>query len=203
MVNAETLTEEVLTFWFGNDEDDARVAASQAGLWWGKDSHSDESIRDRFGNWVSMARAGELDHLASTARGRLAVIILIDQFSRNLHRNSASAFSADTHALAVCQQGLEEGMDKVLRPIERVFFYLPLEHAEDLICQRQCQELMQALANEVPQPWRKTFNQFADYARRHREVIERFGRFPHRNEALARRSTDAELDYLSQPGAGF
>lgn len=193
----------VLAFWFGQETDDAKVADSQAKLWWKKDDETDRAIRHRFGALVERAGRGELDHWASDANGLLALIVLTDQFTRNMYRDTPQAFAQDEQALAWCRHMLEHDLDRKLRPVERLFAYLPLEHSEDLQDQHQCIQLMQSLAASVPAHQRETFEGFVDYAERHRVIIERFGRFPHRNAILGRSSTEQELAFLRQPGSSF
>ena len=194
---------EILNFWFGTHPDDAAVAKEQAALWWSKNEATDEEIRRRFEDLVPAAAQGELDPWAATARGRLALIILVDQFPRNIYRDTAQAFFADAKALALSVEGLERGVARELRPIERVFCYLPLEHSESLAHQERSVRCFSDLVAAVPAEQKKTFDEYLDYARRHRDVIARFGRFPHRNKILGRPSTAEELAFLSEPGSSF
>ena len=135
---------------------------------------------------------GAFDHWAETPRGTLALIILLDQFSRNLHRNSPEAFAADGKAREIARTAIERGIDRMLGEVERMFVYLPFEHSEDLADQDQSVRLFTSLGEDMTR-----------YAEDHRDVIRRFGRFPHRNAALGRTSTPDELAYLAQPDAGF
>lgn len=196
------ILEEILSFWIGEAHRPEHLAA-QIGLWFTKSEASDAVIRERFGSALEAASRGELDHLAESARGRLALLILLDQFSRNIHRGTPSAFATDARALALALDGIEKGQDRQLLPIERVFFYLPLEHAEDLAMQDRAVELFEKLRKDAPAGTERFFDGFVDYAVRHRDVIVKYGRFPHRNAILGRESTAAERDYLAQPGAGF
>jgi uncharacterized protein (DUF924 family) len=193
----------ILEFWFGDGLDAASVAAARSALWWGKSAESDEAIRRRFGDWVDRAASGELDGWLVTPRGRLALIILLDQFRRNIHRGTPAAFAADGRALQWAKEGIAGGIDDELRPIERVFFYLPLEHSEQLADQRQCVQLYKQLLDEVAPAEKPLFATYLDFAERHREIIERFGRFPHRNAILGRVSTEEELAFLEIPGSSF
>ncbi len=151
---------------------------------------------------VRSAATGELNEWLATARGRLALIILTDQFPRNIYRDTARAFSCDSKALAWCLEGLHGRSDRELRPIERVFFYLPLEHAESREHQAKSVECFTELAASVPMEQRSTFEEYLDFAMRHRDIIDRFGRFPHRNNILRRESTAEELAFLTQSGSG-
>jgi uncharacterized protein (DUF924 family) len=190
-------------FWFGTDADDAVVAREQARLWWTKHPETDAHIKARFEAWLAKALNRELDAWDASAAGRLALILLTDQFSRNIYRDTPRAFASDALALAWCKEGLQQHVDAQLRPIERVFFYLPLEHAESLDDQDEAVTRFEALIAELEPQRRAAFEGFLDYARRHREVIARFGRFPHRNRILGRQSTAEELVFLSQPGSSF
>lgn len=195
--------EDVLGFWFGTAENDTATAQSQRRLWWSKDAVVDADIRERFGALVSAAAAGRHDDWAATPRGRLALLVLLDQFPRNIYRDTAQAFAQDAQALQLALDGLTVGDDRKLRPIERVFCYLPLEHAESLNMQDRSVVLFNALAAEVAEADRGTFTGYVDYALRHRDIVARFGRFPHRNRILGRESTPEEIEFLKQPGSGF
>jgi uncharacterized protein (DUF924 family) len=133
----------------------------------------------------------------------LALILLLDQLPRAIHRATPEAFAQDSKALKVAEQGLESGADRLLRPIERLFVYLPFEHSEDMADQDRSVQLFRDLAASVPENHRETFAGFVDYAVKHREVITRFGRFPHRNLILGRESTPEEKAFLEQPGSSF
>jgi len=193
----------VLDYWFPAD------TARANKLWWGKDPELDAQIRAEFGETLAAAKAGQLDAWAETPRGRLALIIVLDQLSRNILRDDPETYAADADARALTAAGLERGDDRELQPIERLFFYLPLEHSESLADQHRCVALMEALAAEVAaEPGvsdqrRQQFAGFVDYAIRHLDIVARFGRFPHRNQLLGRESTAEELAFLTQPGSSF
>jgi uncharacterized protein (DUF924 family) len=195
--------ETVLSYWFGSGRDDASIIAERGELWFRKDPAVDADIRERFGCWVERAARGELERWGEHARGRLALIVLLDQFTRNIHRDTAEAFEHDQRALAHSLEGQSRRQDEELRAVERVFFYLPMEHAESLPVQDESVRRFEALRAAVGADLAEPFDSFLDYARQHRDVILRFGRFPHRNAALGRDSTPAEQDYLTQPDAGF
>ena len=190
-------------FWFGTSAQDAEVIASQSALWWQKQPAVDAHIRHRFAPLVERAATGELDNWLDELRGRLALILLTDQFPRNIWREQAAAFAFDVLALRWAKEALALGLDTRARAIERVFLYLPLEHSENLADQQHAVRLFDALAASVSSELRPAFDGFLDYARRHLEIIERFGRFPHRNAALGRETTAAEADFLRQPGSRF
>lgn len=196
----------VLGFWFGDAGDDAAVAQRQAKLWWGKDEAVDADMRDRFTGLLNRAMAGALDPWAATPAGLLGLIVLTDQFPRNIHRGTPLAFAADELARRWARLALERGMAAAMRPIERVFCYLPFEHSEALADQQLSVALFEALAQEMQAPDKaagEIFANFAEYARRHLEIVRRFGRFPHRNAILGRVSTPEETEFLKQPGSSF
>lgn len=188
-----TSAQEVLDFWFA-DENTVR--------WFLRDADFDQAIRERFAGTLEAAALGELDAWALTPHGWLALLIVLDQFSRNIHRGDARAFAQDGKAQALALVGLERRDDEALTPLERVFAYLPLEHAEDLALQWRSVTLFRALALQASPNARGQYENFLDYARRHCEVVTRYGRFPHRNAALGRPSTPDELAYLAE-GGGF
>lgn len=193
----------ILSYWFGPHQGDVQAAQSQASLWWKKSEEVDAEIKSRFTECVAEAGAGKLDAWADEPRGRLALILLCDQFTRHIYRDSPQAFSLDHRALAWTKEGLAVGAHQVLRPIERVFFFLPLEHSESLADQEHAVRVFETLKLSVPHDAESTFQGFLDYAIRHRDIIARFGRFPHRNAALGRPSTEEEIAFLKQPGSSF
>ncbi|MFM5655155.1 DUF924 family protein [Aeromonas veronii] len=194
----------LLDLWFGDEADDVLRATRQAPLWWGKSSETDALLASRFGELAEAVAKGSLAHWADAPSGRLAQILLLDQLPRNIHRGTPAAFAQDPLARDLCLKGLSIGADKSLSPLERVFFYLPLEHAESREQQARSVALFEALAAEqAGTPAQATFAGFADFARRHQVIIERFGRFPHRNDILGRTSTPEEAAFLQQPGSGF
>jgi len=195
--------ESVLAFWFGAPGSAAEVAGRQSKLWFGKSPANDQAVIERFATTLTAATAGQLDHWAHTPRGRLALVIVLDQFPHHVHRDQPQAFATDPQSLALSIAALESGEDRELAPIERVFLYLPLEHAESLDLQERSVSLYEQLAHEAAADERALFDGFLDYARKHRDVVVRFGRFPHRNEILGRPSTPDELEFLKQPGSRF
>lgn len=185
---------EVLEFWFDPDNQKR---------WYVADPAFDAQIRQRFGDCLDAAIAGQLTHWTQTAEGWLALLIVLDQFSRNLYRNDARAWAQDAEAQRLALWGIAEGFDCALPPLQRVFAYMPLEHGETVELQRRSVELFDDLRQDAPDDQRERFDMFYDYAVRHQVVVEQFGRFPHRNAVLGRASTADELEYLAQPGAGF
>lgn len=199
MENAES----ILRFWFGTAADDLEVAEECAKMWWKKNPKVDAEIRRRFASVVDAASNGQCDAWLANARGRLAMIILTDQFPRNMYRDTPRAFAFDSLALSLTKDGIARGVDQTLRPIERVFFYMPLEHSESIENQQRAVALFTALAESVSAEKRKLFEGFVGFAERHHTIVQRFGRFPHRNSILGRNSTPEETEFLKQPGSSF
>ena len=185
----------VLSFWFGTED---RVD----GRWFRRSDAFDREIATRFGASMAAALAGRLDDWAAQPAGTLALILLLDQFTRNVHRGTPQAFAGDPRALALARQLVASGGHRQLPPLQRWFVYMPLEHAEDPARQQQCVALFEALAAEAG-PHGDALAGALDYARRHRDVIARFGRFPHRNAILGRANTPDEETFLQQPGSAF
>ncbi|RQH08572.1 DUF924 family protein [Paraburkholderia dinghuensis] len=187
---------DVLDFWFGEPGSSEYGQARK--MWFYKDEAFDALLRERFGALLDSACAGELDAWAGTPEGALALLIVLDQFSRNCHRGTPRAFAADERALDVARQLVASGADRTLpTPQHRVFAYMPFEHAESMDAQRESLRLFGELAAEPG------CQGYYDYAVRHANVIERFGRFPHRNAQLGRASSDEELAFLREPGSSF
>lgn len=195
---------EVLAFWFGAFPLEARASAPVRKQWFRKSAAFDRRLRTRFGVTLVEALAGRLGRWAKSPEGWLALIVLLDQFTRNAFRGHPASFAGDTQALALALDGLQQGRDQALPLPARLFCYLPLEHAERLDLQERAVTLIEALA-EAPATadMRAFFASNADYARRHRDVIRQYGRFPHRNAILGRTSTPEEVAHLARPGAGF
>jgi uncharacterized protein (DUF924 family) len=191
-MNAEARA--LLDHWFAEGPDTFRE------VWFLRDDAFDAALRARFGHLVAPARDGALDAWAETPEGVLALLLLLDQLPRNLHRGSAEAFASDARALSIARRTvLERRMDRALKPMQRVFLYLPFEHAEGMAEQDLSVTLFEGLRDHPP---RAAPDGAIDYAWRHWHVIRRFGRFPHRNAALARESTAAERAWL-EAGGGF
>ncbi len=191
----------ILSFWFKEHELSAPQIDRRMDIWFGEDPVFDHEIEREFSSDVDKASQGELDHWAHDSHGRLALIILLDQFRRNIHRNSPDAFAKDRAALKLCVEGAMENIDQGLSPIQRVFFYMPLQHAESRKVQAKSLELFGRLAEAVSPTLRETFMTVAQFAELHRDIVERFGRFPHRNELLNRENTAEENEYLAGDGS--
>ena len=173
----------ILDFWFASE-----------GLWYKKDDAFDETIRQRFAADYERAAAGGLTGWRELPDGCLALIVLLDQFSRNMFRGTARAFATDALALKLAETAVERGFDQALAPARRRFVYMPFMHAEDVDHQRRCVELFAAMSGN---------SKGLEFANKHLEIIERFGRFPHRNEILGRRNTVEEAAFLETPGSSF
>jgi uncharacterized protein (DUF924 family) len=199
MENPETIRE----FWFGRSSDDKVTAAQQSALWWKKHPETDQQIRQRFEPCMMRAAQHALDDWLATPSGRLALILLTDQFPRNSYRNSPQSFAFDPLALAWAREGITKDVHLALRPIERLFFYLPLEHSESLEDQNLSVLLCEELVKNASPEQKPVFAGFLDFALRHRKIIERFGRFPHRNQILGRASTPEEAGFLKEKGSSF
>ncbi len=186
-VDAQT----VIDTWFGPAEDPERTGFRK---WWFEKSDAvDADLRARFGDAHDAALAGRLDGWLDNAESALALVLLLDQVPRNIHRDTPRAFTADPKAVAVANGALARGFDAAVPETWRMFFYMPFEHSEDLADQERCVALFTALGNE----------KLLDYAVRHRDIVARFGRFPHRNAILGRESTAEETAFLEQPGSSF
>jgi uncharacterized protein (DUF924 family) len=198
-----TQRESVLGFWFGPSGSAAEIAGRQRKLWFGKSPANDRAVIEHFAATLSAAAASKLNHWTATPRGRLALVVVLDQFPHHIYRDKPQAFATDPQALALSLEALTAGEDQQLTPIERVFLYLPLEHTESTAIQEQSVLLFERLAQEAAADERALFDDFLNYARQHRDVVARFGRFPHRNAILGRPSTPDELEFLKQPGSRF
>jgi uncharacterized protein (DUF924 family) len=195
--------QDVLTYWFGDAPDDPATAEKQAKLWWGHREATDAELRERFGAVHDEASAGRLDGWAATPEGRVALVVVLDQLSRNLHRGTPRAFAQDPAALGHALAAIEQGEDRTRPFFHRVFLYVPFEHSERIADQERCCRLFDHLLEQAPEPLQGTAKYYLQYARQHRDIVARFGRFPHRNAILGRPSSAEELQFLAQPGSGF
>jgi len=195
--------ESILHYWFGGATDDAEIVREKSALWWKQDSKVDAEIRRRFEMMLNAEIKNEFASWSSSPRGQLARVLLCDQFPRNMYRDSPRAFDYDERARKLAREAIDAGQDKKLRPVERVFLYLPFEHSETVDDQELSLRLYTALVEYVPETDRPTYQKFLEFARKHKEIIDRFGRFPHRNAILGRQSTAAEAEFLKGPGSSF
>ena len=194
---------DVLDFWFADAADGPEAFARRNRVWFRGGAPFDGECTEHFAATLEAAMSGELEHWKESPRGRLALIILLDQLSRNIYRGTPAAFQQDVQALDACRKGIERGHDEQLSPIERRFFYMPLEHAEDREVQAFSVRLFESLAQKSSEEWREQLEACAGYARQHRDIVEKFGRFPHRNALLHRDSSPAEEAYLADDAPRF
>ena len=186
-------------FWFGPLDEAGLCCQDRHALWFKANGENDQRLRERFGELVTRAVAGELDNWAGSDPGLIALVLLLDQFTRSIHRGAAEAFAGDERALGLAQHCIETGHYQRLPAIHQAFLYMPLEHCEDPEVQEECVTLFEELAVVTGS---EAIAGFTRYAVAHRDVIAQFGRFPHRNALLGRESTPEELDYLEKHG-GF
>ena len=200
---------DVLEFWFGTRPYTAAAVAQRMHFWFGTadipelQPPTDEYMRLRFAELARQAADGELASWESSPRRRLALILLFDQLPRNLHRGQAAAYAQDRRALELAIGGMQLGADAALDPVERIFFYMPLQHAESREVQEESLAAFRRLAAEAPAELGAVFAGVSRFAQLHHDIVERFGRFPHRNLPLGRESTAAERSWLDTGGATF
>ena len=197
---------EIVDFWFDGCVNGVTIPNEIMHCWFNHEDSMDHEISLRFRQHVELISDGTIKHWSSTAKGRLALIILADQFNRHLYRDTPRMYALDQYALKWTIQGIKQRTDMRLLPVERLFFYMPLQHAEDQTLQTlsvlKFNQLYQYVAKEHPaaiEPYKNSL----DYAIKHQQVIKEFGRFPHRNKILGRHPTKYEADFLSQPQTGF
>lgn len=191
------LAGDILAYWFGPRNAERDAARRPDPRWFVKDPSFDAEIRARYGDAIEAALGGAFEAWTGTPHGALARILLLDQFTRNIHRDTPLAFAGDERALATAQDAVARGLDRELDTFERWFCYLPYEHSEDAAVQERSLELFAGLAADTgdrsPYEW----------AEKHAAIVRRFGRYPHRNAILGRASTPEEVEFLKQPGSSF
>lgn len=196
-----TSPEDVIRFWFGEP---GEPPLARAETWWKKDDAFDRAIKERFQETLERGVRGELRDWEDTPRGRLALIVVYDQFSRNMFRGTARSFAQDPLARAVAEKALAAGDEGVLRPVELGFVLMPFMHAEELALQQKCLDGFVRMRDKATHDEVRTdAEKSVKYARMHMAIIERFGRFPHRNEMLGRPTTKEEAEFLKQPDSSF
>jgi uncharacterized protein (DUF924 family)/nitroreductase len=195
--------ERVLSFWFGESDGNGMSSDEYVGHWWKKDPGFDETIRERFGQEHAAIVRGERNGWLLSARGRLAYVIVLDQFSRNMFRGEAGMFAQDEQALRAALEGIELGMDRAVHGDLRAFYYLPLMHSENLAVQEHCVQLFETFVSELQGKARDRLANNLKFAIAHRDIVAKWGRFPHRNAILGRKSTPEEQAFLEQPGSSF
>jgi uncharacterized protein (DUF924 family) len=195
--------EHVLAYWFGPSPRGGEIDPRIRERWFKKSDATDAEIRSLFENDYRTLLEGNDEAWRSTPEGALAYVIVLDQFGRNMHRDTPKMYAGDRKALRAAEDVIERGLDASLAPAERWFLYMPFMHSEELADQRRCVELFTALGETSPEDFRAQSEGALDYAHQHAVIVERFGRFPHRNAILGRPSTDEELAFLKEPGSSF
>ena len=193
----------VLDFWFQSGTRDQPTIDSRMDRWFTADPITDAVIRSEFGPLVEKGSKGELDGWTAAPEGRLALILLLDQFRRHIYRGTPKAFSRDPHALKLCVEGAMQADYKTLNPFQQAFYFMPLQHAESLKIQERSVKIYAGLGTGVSETLKATFATFAQFAELHHDIIESFGRFPHRNKTLGRPNTAEEAEYLGSGATTF
>ena len=196
-MNMDPKISEILSFWFGQSTGDDSAIGARMPMWFGSDPAVDQAIAEHFSVTAGEAAGGDLDRWGNSPQGALALIILLDQFPRNLERGTPGAFAQDDKALKLCIGGIKSRRVRDLSHIEQVFFMMPLQHSESRRVQLASVEQFEALLTRIPEARREHFEGFAKYAHMHNDIVQRFGRFPHRNAIFGRPDTQEEKDYLA------
>jgi len=193
----------ILDFWIGTASEDVIASKKRSKLWYQATGTIDASIKENYSDLLLQAEQRELGHWASCAKGSSALVILLDQFSRNIYRSTEKAFRNDEYALQITEASIDSEQHLELSLIERAFLYHPFKHSESLLAQDQSIELFHNLVRDAPKPWQHQMRSFARHAKDHRKIILQFGRFPHRNKILGRANTIEEQDYLNHNNNRF
>jgi uncharacterized protein (DUF924 family) len=193
----------IVGLWFGDDLETPKAVRERSRQWFASDPIFDELIRSRFEELPDQALSGKFDDWVRTPFSTLALVLILDQFPRNLYRGSSRSFAYDSAAVDIAREAIALGLDRELHPLHALFLYLPLEHSEDQDLQDQCVSLFQRLVERAPAQLADQFSSFLGYAERHHVVIKQFGRFPHRNSILGRSSTPEEVEFLCVGGDTF
>lgn len=194
---------DIHAFWFADALGDPARAKARMPWWFGSDADTDRLITERYATVLQAAGAGALSSWEGEPRSCLALVIVLDQFPRNIHRAKPAAFAYDASALEITRRGLAAGHLQALATIEQAFFLMPFQHCEDLACQRESVAHFERMVEGATPEWREVARGVLDYARLHLEIVERCGRFPHRNAILGRVSTAQEIDYLASTSESF
>jgi uncharacterized protein (DUF924 family) len=201
-MNTDAISE-IIRFWHGPALDKPEAAFERRDWWYKGGAPVDDEIRTRFGDLVEKARDGGLNEWRDSSEGVLALIILLDQFTRNLYRNTVEAYSGDARAFEVMALAIRLNLDKSLHPVSRIWLYHPFHHSEDVVAQDTGITILKALKRQGPAPWRPFIQQSVKGWTRHRDIVARFGRFPHRNHVLGRPSSRKEVSFLTKNGESF
>ena len=191
-----TSPEDLLSFWIGDAASSPEIAGSKSKLWFMSSVAADDDLRSKFGELLARAEQGELENWAIALSSSLALVILLDQFSRNIYRGTSRAFANDAAALSISKNIVASNKHKALKPIEQVFLYLPYEHSESVDDQAESVLLFQSLLQDAESEWHPQLEGFMSHAIEHKNIIDEFGRFPHRNKVMGRKNSDAEERYL-------
>ena len=194
---------DIIQFWHGPALENPEAAFDRRDWWYRGGAEVDDEIRARFGDLVDRARGGELSEWRDTSEGALALILLLDQFTRNLFRNTVDAYSGDTLAFEIMASAIRRNLDKSLHPVSRIWLYHPFHHSEDVTAQDTGITMLKALKRHGPAPWRPYIQRSIKGWTRHRDIVARFGRFPHRNHVLGRSSSRKEATFLANDGESF
>jgi uncharacterized protein (DUF924 family) len=203
MTDDHVTPEDVHRFWFSDAVDDPPAAKARIDVWFGTDPEFDRLIRERFTPVILTAARGERSTWKDAPRSCVSLAIVLDQFPRNAYRNTARAFEYDDAALSVARHGIAAGYLDALSVVECTFLLMPFEHAEDIAAQRESVELFERVCAQAPRAWKSFAQNHLQFARAHLEIVERFGRFPHRNAVLGRNPTPAEREYLDSSHESF
>jgi len=201
----EKTVKKILNFWFGEMKNNGLPDTKKQKMWWIKDKELDNMIKKQFEKHLILAKSLEFDEIKENPEEILAVVILLDQFSRNIYRDSPRSFTQDNIALNIVLKGVEYCIDKKMKAVERPFFYMPLMHSEDIDVQKKSVECFSGLEAEYKDSddFAHLTTQNKKYAVLHHDIIKRFGRYPHRNKVLGRESTAEESEFLKGPGSSF
>ena len=194
---------DVLEFWFADSLTNPDTLAERRAIWFMGGSDVDQLITEKFGTLPDLALTGGLHHWTTYTRNTLALVLVLDQFPRNIYRDTARAYHYDAAGLDLALKIIDQGLNSDLHPIEQSFLFLPLQHSETIVEQTRAVQLYETLAAQSPDPYLESAKNSLDYAKRHCDIIRRFGRFPHRNGILGRESTEAEIDFLAAGGDTF
>jgi len=201
----EKTVNKILNFWFEDTRNNGIPDKEKQKMWWIKDSKLDKLIKNQFENHLNSAKSVKISEISDNPDDMLAYVILLDQFSRNIYRDTPDSFLQDTTALNITLKGIISGADKKMMPFQRAFFYMPLMHSEDIEIQKKSVECFSSLENDYEDndDFAQLVKQNKKYAVLHHDIIKRFGRYPHRNNILDRVSTADEIEFLKGPGSSF
>lgn len=199
----DTTIESILDYWFSDVREHPELFRTRQKFWFSSSPRTDTGIRAQFGELVERAGSGALDEWATQPAGALALVLLLDQFPRSIYRGTARAFDYDARALQITRNGIARGLDRRLSVIERGFFYMPFQHSEDRETQAESERLFAQLRDDAKKDESDAAYNFHRFSLEHKNIVDTFGRFPHRNEILGRPNSEAEREYLEQSGKNY